>query len=142
MTKSYLLLGEEQQGPFSDEELRTMLAAGRITAKTPCWKEGMSDWQPLGSIEDELSEPVSTIAPPRRAHKPGSQRTPPSVITKEKVHEEYDLSARATPMMILRCVVGLALVLLLIIGATQLVSYLIPDPDKGLAKQLWEMEHK
>lgn len=37
-------------GPFSEEQLRAMLAAGEIAAEHHAWAEGMADWTPLGTL--------------------------------------------------------------------------------------------
>jgi hypothetical protein len=39
----------QQQGPVTEVDLDRLLAEGRITAATLVWREGMTDWQPLGT---------------------------------------------------------------------------------------------
>lgn len=56
-TGYYLLIADEQQGPFSMERIRSMLANGDITDDTLYAKPGMEDWQPLGLLP-ALSRPV------------------------------------------------------------------------------------
>jgi hypothetical protein len=43
----YVAIDDNQQGPFKDEEIQQMLAAGRINSRSLGWKEGMGDWAPL-----------------------------------------------------------------------------------------------
>jgi hypothetical protein len=39
-----------QLGVFTEAEIRAKLANGEISAADVAWREGMSDWQPLGSV--------------------------------------------------------------------------------------------
>lgn len=45
----YVAIDDNQQGPFQDEEVRQMLATGRIRPKSLGWQEGMGDWAPLNT---------------------------------------------------------------------------------------------
>lgn len=48
---SYLLYrNEQQEGPFDEAAIQQMFTAGQITAETPGWKEGMSDWVAIGDL--------------------------------------------------------------------------------------------
>jgi hypothetical protein len=40
----------QQAGPVSEEQLTQLLNSGTINNETLVWREGMSDWQPLGAI--------------------------------------------------------------------------------------------
>lgn len=53
---TYLWLNDEQAGPFTALQLRSMWTAGTITAATLCWQEGMEEWVPVGgSIEEAIA---------------------------------------------------------------------------------------
>ena len=39
----------EQRGPFTLDQLRAMIADGRLPAETLVWKPGMANWTPLAS---------------------------------------------------------------------------------------------
>ncbi len=50
---TYLWLNDQQAGPFTALQLRSMWTAGTITAATLCWQDGMEEWAPLGSAVEE-----------------------------------------------------------------------------------------
>jgi uncharacterized protein DUF6159/uncharacterized protein DUF4339 len=50
MASYYIYVDEQQQaGPYTDDQLREMLAAGQLTGDHYVWKEGTKDWVPLKS---------------------------------------------------------------------------------------------
>ena len=42
----------EQRGPFTVDQLRAMVAEGRLAADTLVWRPGMANWTPLGSVPE------------------------------------------------------------------------------------------
>ena len=46
----YIAVNNEQQGPYSAEQLLAMVNSGQIKADTLVWQEGMADWQPLNTV--------------------------------------------------------------------------------------------
>ncbi|MBQ9003889.1 MAG: SPFH domain-containing protein [Eggerthellaceae bacterium] len=54
IAKYYVVQDEAQAGPFGMSELAALVAEGRLDANTLVWKDGMSDWEPAGSV-DELA---------------------------------------------------------------------------------------
>lgn len=51
MASYYIYVDENQQaGPYHEEQLREMLAAGQVTGEHYVWKEGTSDWVPLSTV--------------------------------------------------------------------------------------------
>lgn len=46
----YVSLNGKPAGPYPEEKIREMLASGEITLESLGWKEGLTDWVPLGSI--------------------------------------------------------------------------------------------
>ena len=51
MASYYIYVDEQQQaGPYHEDQLREMLAAGQVTGEHYVWKEGTPDWVPLGTI--------------------------------------------------------------------------------------------
>ena len=42
----------EQQGPVSELEMRSLISTGKITPDTIIWCEGMSDWLPLSQVPE------------------------------------------------------------------------------------------
>ena len=70
------MVGGQQQGPFTVEQLVGMAERGEIDASTLVWQQGMADWQALSAV-DGLSAVMAAI--PRRPDGPG-QRTAPVVV--------------------------------------------------------------
>ncbi len=59
----------QQEGPYSPEQLRDMMASGTVTPITLAWREGMSDWAPLETIMSTFQSTMAPTAPspPARA---------------------------------------------------------------------------
>ena len=47
----FLGIEGEQKGPFSRDEIFTMLNQGEISVETPIWCVGMTDWTPIGLLD-------------------------------------------------------------------------------------------
>ena len=65
----YTAIGGKQEGPFSDQKLRELIAAGSVRADTLVWCDGMSNWARAAEIPGLLSsasgaaqQPVSSFA--------------------------------------------------------------------------------
>lgn len=67
----------EQRGPYSLEQVRTMLAEGRLPPDTLVWKPGMANWAPVGSVA-ELAAPAGRGPAPSPSPSPVSLPTAPS----------------------------------------------------------------
>jgi len=71
----YMISAGGREGPFADEAFRGFIAAGRVTADTLVWSEGMTDWQRAGDVPGLM--PVGAPPPPQMpppAPLPGSAR--------------------------------------------------------------------
>lgn len=65
----------ERCGPLSSESLVELFRSGRIALDTLVWREGMSDWQTLGSVASELGLtdlPAAAVGAPSPAASPAS----------------------------------------------------------------------
>lgn len=67
----------QRMGPYSEEQVRQMLASGSIAATDLAWHEGMADWQPVASV----LPPTPTAAPAATAAPPISPAIAPAVRT-------------------------------------------------------------
>lgn len=84
MSNFYVYQNEQQTGPFTEDQLREMLAAGQVAPENHVWKEGTPDWVPLSTLE--LSKPKlrmqpihpSAGAPPVQAELAATEVTPPA----------------------------------------------------------------
>jgi len=52
----------QQLGPVSDAQLDELLGSGKISRATLVWREGMTDWQPLGEVRAG-NPPLMAAAP-------------------------------------------------------------------------------
>lgn len=48
--KFFLLINEQQCGPFDQAAIRQMVKLGTVTKETLCWREGLERWLPLGEV--------------------------------------------------------------------------------------------
>jgi hypothetical protein len=71
----------QQEGPYSPEQIQDMIAKGVVTPVTLAWKEGMSDWAPLNTIVSCVArQQVSMPQPPPIAQPaPQTNVTSPSI---------------------------------------------------------------
>lgn len=66
MPDLFLHLNGQQQGPFSQDQVRQLLVEGGVTAATPAWHDGLADWLTVGEILKPASVPGAppAFAPP------------------------------------------------------------------------------
>jgi len=48
----FLVVGQSQAGPFSEEELAKLVDNELISSETLVWKEGMPAWQPASQVPE------------------------------------------------------------------------------------------
>jgi hypothetical protein len=53
----------EQKGPITDEELQGLVRSGKISDPTLVWHEGMTNWQPYGTVRPGASTGALGMAP-------------------------------------------------------------------------------
>jgi hypothetical protein len=75
MSKFHIHKDEQQQGPFTLDELRDL----KITRETMVWFEGEDNWKPAVEIE-ELKEIFKSIPPPMVATKNEDETKPASEV--------------------------------------------------------------
>jgi uncharacterized RDD family membrane protein YckC len=73
----YYALEGAQHGPATEDEIRALIGAGKLSSADMVWREGMTDWKPL-SETPELMSLQSTAGPPAAA-------TTPAVSTPDAV---------------------------------------------------------
>lgn len=61
--------GDRQIGPVSAEEITALYTSGRIGLHTLVWRDGLTTWQPLRTVADELGL-VEPVQPPPLAAAP------------------------------------------------------------------------
>ncbi len=62
----YVGLAGQRYGPFDLEQMRGLIAQGRVSEKTLVWRQGMSDWKKAQEVEDldDLFKSNPTEPPP------------------------------------------------------------------------------
>ena len=71
MADYYYALNGRQTGPVPEAQLTSLLQMGTINASTLVWREGMSDWQPLGSVFGPVAASTPRQPPPASFSTPG-----------------------------------------------------------------------
>ncbi len=69
----YLYRNEQQQGPYTEQQLREMVISGEISQVEYVWYEGLAEWQPLNEIIS-FSATAPAFPPPPEQWK-GNGRT-------------------------------------------------------------------
>ena len=59
----YYVREGKQDGPHSEETMRELVKSGLIDAATTVWREGMSDWRPVGEAAPQLLREPPPPAP-------------------------------------------------------------------------------
>lgn len=59
----FVVLGGQQSGPYSIDDLKVLLQQGRLQRNSLVWKEGMQQWVAAGSV-DELADIFGSAPPP------------------------------------------------------------------------------
>lgn len=54
----------QQAGPFTEDKIRSMLAAKSVAPNDYGWHEGLTDWQPLNSFLGIPAQPSTPVPPP------------------------------------------------------------------------------
>lgn len=60
MTLYFIVKNGEKAGPFDEATVRHQIEAGQLTPADLCWREGMPDWKPIGTI---LTTAANKVAP-------------------------------------------------------------------------------
>lgn len=63
----FVAVGDKQEGPYSEDEFRDLIARGNIRADTYVWADGMPAWQFAGDVPGLLSSGRVPPATPRPA---------------------------------------------------------------------------
>jgi len=62
----FVAVGDKQEGPYSEEEFRDLIARGNVRPDTYVWADGMPAWQFAGDIPGLLSSGRAPPAMPRQ----------------------------------------------------------------------------
>ncbi len=120
MSDWYYSAGNDQrQGPLSSDDLVAQFRYGRIGLDTLVWRDGQSQWQPLGDFAAELGLANSAGAP-----------LPPPLPAARPASATYASTARSAPksglsgcMIALIVVAALAVPMVAILAAIAIPAY-------------------
>tara|TARA_R110000850_G_scaffold49460_10_gene122033 strand:+ start:2960 stop:3505 length:546 start_codon:yes stop_codon:yes gene_type:complete len=87
----YYASNGQQQGPVSKEQLIELFRGGEVKASDLVWKEGMTDWLPLSSVNELAGEVEASVAPAPEEPAPENQ------LVEEPALEIPALSAAPRP---------------------------------------------
>jgi hypothetical protein len=62
----FVAVGDKQEGPYSEDEFRDLIARGAVRADTYVWADGMPAWQFAGDVPGLLSSGRTPPSIPRR----------------------------------------------------------------------------
>lgn len=54
----YYAVGQQQQGPVTEEQLQALVKDRVVTGDTKVWREGMADWQPYSVVSGGAAPPA------------------------------------------------------------------------------------
>jgi hypothetical protein len=127
--KIYLLVGEEQKGPYSEEEVQEMTVAGTVTPETLHWTEEMTEWQVWG--QRETASIRKTIAPPRRSQ--NGESNGKYVVERQSLVPEKNIdlfSTRSKSVTLIKGVTFIALFFAAVTLTFKFLAHSVPDPGK------------
>jgi hypothetical protein len=58
----FLYYNDSQYGPFTEEEVQGLAGVGKITVDSLVWKDGMSDWEKIGTLTHFRNYFVNVVA--------------------------------------------------------------------------------
>ncbi|MBQ7691300.1 MAG: DUF4339 domain-containing protein [Muribaculaceae bacterium] len=82
MRNYYVIVNDQQQGPFTVEQLAEL----GITPETEVWAQGMADWQQAGDVAEltpllqqlEFRQHINSTPPPHTPRQPAAAPAPPA----------------------------------------------------------------
>jgi hypothetical protein len=93
----YLYQNDKQVGPYTEQQLRDMLASGAIGKTESAWHEGLGEWQPLDKVISFA--PVAPAFPP-----PPKQITSPALVTPRS---HFNKAVIIVPAILLVFIIGI-----------------------------------
>ncbi len=77
----YFAIDEEERGPVTEAQLRTLIGTGNLSRNDLVWKEGLNDWLPAGQVpglfdKDLGSRSADAVIPGPAEKRPAQATTP------------------------------------------------------------------
>lgn len=93
----FIVINNEQAGPFSMDQLKEQIKSGNLTKQTYVWKEGMANWE-FASQVDEVNKLFVPTPPPV----PGMPPAVPMASKNMQSSQEHDVEAAKADEVILK----------------------------------------
>lgn len=87
----YFADGDEERGPVTEAQIRTLIGTGNLKADDLVWREGMDDWQPAGEVPGLFAGKTTA------ASTPSDVLAAPKASRQEKRPAARDADSRRTP---------------------------------------------
>jgi hypothetical protein len=118
--------GDQQHGPVSAADLKTLAKSGELLPSDMIWKEGMAEWKPAGSIKGLFPD---SSAKSSRTSPPPIPKTVPLAPAQNSVHKtEADTKCVQSPAgLAIPSVAGIAIAGTCLVFST--VGTLVTDYD-------------
>ena len=106
ITKIYLARNNVQAGPYTLEQINTMLASGEVLLDDLIWHKGMSNWQTVGEVTggrlfyQPNQPPTQSTSPPNRGFGDNVDIYPHQTSTRPDVDKLYGRKPVAQPQKI------------------------------------------
>jgi uncharacterized membrane protein YhaH (DUF805 family) len=125
----FYALHNQQQGPVEEEQLKLLLQSRTIDSSSLVWREGMTQWTPLGQTElakflptavnMPTGAPIVPVAPPTPGYSPAynPQLAKPAAVRIKELHDLF-----TTWWILLICGV---VTLVIFIGAFALITAVV-----------------
>ncbi len=88
----FLYYNDSQYGPFTEDEVNGLVGVGKVTSESFVWKDGMSDWEKIGSLAHFKSSFRATPTGTSSASMGASSPAPAEAAT--PAHDEKRQSLR------------------------------------------------
>jgi len=108
----YYIIGEERQGPVSDEQLHALAKDGVVTATTFVWHAGLAGWQPYSSVAGVVPPATAGSRPLSAGSVPAASAAQVGSLRHLTLQQLRDCSERSALTLLYVCSVPIWIFLL------------------------------
>ena len=80
----YFAIDEEERGPVTEAQLRTLIGTGNLSREDLVWREGLDDWVPAGQVPGLFDKEVGARAADPASPATAEKRTAPTTAPVSK----------------------------------------------------------
>lgn len=136
----YLARNQEQAGPYSLEQVNSMLASGQVVLSDLAWHDGLDNWQPLGQLTHGRLHysptgvsPVSSAPTSQNSQHPDSS---PINLNKHAAHPSATAPIASIGKRLLGAVIDNLLTLLAMFPALQHLDFAALEKSGGTMAEM------